>query len=295
MKAGCFIYSDDKKYDKLQECAIRSFVKFHPDIPIFYSSSSTGNFQQNDGIASGYKKLIFSYLIAQERNIEKIIILGADTITCGTLDEFLCDDDTDILTTLDYPYQLRMSFVPTSKINKINIDSISNLILSSSDQDHVNADVICFNNIEALRETINCLKWMRNEYFEQGALNFICNIQNKYTNKIVDGDYQNSNVVYNARSKGNTCERNPIDKPWFKYTNLFRVENKKLFTGTHQNCLKSKQIKIWHYIEGFSGFSNEKVEQSINTWINEGFNQETKDFFTNECDCGDFFKQKFII
>jgi hypothetical protein len=295
MKTACFIYSDNKKYDKMQECAMRSFKKFHPEIPIFYSSSSNKNFQQNEGIPPGYKKLIFSYLIAEQQNIEKIIILGADTITCDRLDEFLSDDSTDILTTLDYPYQLRMSFVSTNQINTKNINSISNLILSSSDQDHVNADVVCFNNSKALKETINCLQWMSNEYYEQGALNFICNVQNKYTSKIVDGDYENSNVVYNARSKGNTCERNPKDKPWFKYTNLFKVENKKLFTGTHENCSKSKQIKIWHYIEGFSGYSDQKIEESINTWINEGFNQETKDFFTNECDCGDFFKQKFII
>ena len=28
MKTACFIYSDNKKYDKLQECAVRSFKKF---------------------------------------------------------------------------------------------------------------------------------------------------------------------------------------------------------------------------------------------------------------------------
>lgn len=32
MKTACFIYSDNKKYDKLQECAVNSFKKFHPKL-----------------------------------------------------------------------------------------------------------------------------------------------------------------------------------------------------------------------------------------------------------------------
>ena len=52
---------------------------------------------------------------------------------------------------------------------------------------------------------------------------------------------------------------------------------------------------MWHYIEGFGCQTNEVFEKNVNSWINEGFNQETKDFFTNKCDCGDFFKQKFTI
>lgn len=52
---------------------------------------------------------------------------------------------------------------------------------------------------------------------------------------------------------------------------------------------------MWHYIEGFGCQTNEVFEKNVNSWIDEGFNQETKDFFTNECDCGDFFKQKFTI
>lgn len=258
-----------------------------------FFSSSTG-LEEFKQIPPGYKKFLFAYLTAKQQNIEKIIILGADTITCSRLDEFLDDNSVDILTTLDYPYQISIAAAPLAQMQSGKINVIFNSILTLSDQDHVNADVVCFNNIEALRETINTLQWMANEYYEQGALNYICNIQNKYTSKIVDGNYENSNVVYNSRSKGNICDTTG-EKPWFKYTNLFKVENNKLFTNIHENCSKSKQIKLWHYCEGFGCQSDELFEKTVNSWINQGFNKETKDFFTNHCDCGDFFKQQFTI
>lgn len=292
MKIACFIYSDNKKYDKLQECAVNSFKKFHPDIDTYvFTSKHEDIFRINN---AAYKKYLFALKVAEELQIKKIIILGADTITCGRLDEFLNDNDTDILTTLDYPYPLQMASVPIAEIKNGQAKSVFHLALSFSNQDHVNADVVCFNNIKALAETINCSRWMINEYSEQGALNYICNIQNKYSSKIVDGDYENSDVVYNARSKGNNNIKIG-ERPWYKYTNLFKVQNNKLYTSTHEYCSKSKQIKMWHYIEGFGCQTKEAFEENVNSWIDEGFNQETKDFFTNECDCGYFFKQKFTI
>jgi hypothetical protein len=294
MKIGCFIYSDSPKYDKLQECAIKSFKKFHPDINIYVYTSSNTEFNELRDVSSGYKKFLFAREVSVQFGIEKIIILGADTITCGRLDEFINNNDSDILSTLDYPYQLSLQTIPCEQVYQGVVNSVSTLALSFSKNDHVNADVVCFNNIKALEEIINCTRWMANEYGEQGALNYICNIQNKYTNKIVDGDYENSNVVYNARAKGNTTAKSG-EKPWFKYTTLFKIEDKKLFTNTHENCLKSKQIKVWHYCDGLGTLNKDNFEKIINQWIENGFNQETKDFFTNECDCGDFFKQKFTI
>ena len=66
-------------------------------------------------------------------------------------------------------------------------------------------------------------------------------------------------------------------------TLLFYVNNNKLFTQDH------KQIKVFHYIEGL-GCQNEQIfidkVNDIHTW----FNQETKDFFTHQCNCGDFYQ-----
>jgi hypothetical protein len=294
MKIGCFIYSDSPKYDKLQECAVKSFKKFHPDIDVYIYTSENKEFNYLTEISSGYKKFLFAAQVAAKFGIEKIIILGADTITCDRLDEFINDDKSDILSTLDYPYRLELQSIPCDQVYKGVVNSISSLALSFSKEDHVNADVVCFNNIKALEEILNCTRWMANEYGEQGALNYVCNIQNKFSNKIVDGDYENSKVVYNARAKGNTTAE-PGDRPWFKYTSLFKVQNNKLYTSTHEHCSKSKQIKLWHYCDGLGTLNQEGFEKIINEWIEKGFNKETKDFFTNECDCGDFFKQKFTI
>jgi len=294
MKTGCFIYSDSEKYDKLQECAVKSFKKFHPDIDVFTYTSSNTEFKEIKKIASGYKKFLFARQVALQYGIEKIIILGADTITCSRLDEFINNNEADILTTLDYPYELFLQSVPCDQVAKGVAFSISHLSLSFSKDDHVNADVVCFNNIKALEDVLNCNKWMCNLYFEQAALNYVCNIQNKHTSFIVDGNYENSNVVYNVRAKGNTTASEG-ERPWFKYTSLFKVYNNKLHTNTHEYCSKSKQIKVWHYCDGLGNLPKEHFESIINDWIEKGFNQETKDFFTNECDCGDFFKQKFTI
>ena len=68
----------------------------------------------------------------------------------------------------------------------------------------------------------------------------------------------------------------------------FYVKDNKLFTQDH------KQIKVFHYIEGL-GVQDENTfiskVNNIHTW----FNQETKDFFTNYCNCDDFFLKPFTI
>ena len=105
-------------------------------------------------------------------------------------------------------------------------------------------------------------------------------------------------VVYNVRSKGVIGTEMIQNGKLVKYgpplegtpspTLYFYIENNKLFT--HDN----KQIKIFHYCEGL-GCQNEQIfvdkVNNFHTW----FNQETKDFFTNECDCGDFFIKQFEI
>lgn len=278
MKTGCFILSDKFKYKKLHECAINSFSHFHPEIHTFSYDYQYQLIDKLQKIPIGIARLYLAYSIFKYENLDKLIILGADTITCSRLNEFIDENNFDILTTLDYPYRL----------------IVQNKIFSKDDEDHVNADVVCYNNINALKEVIEKSMEIRTEYYEQAALNFVCNMQNKFTSKIVDGNYESSNVVYNARAKGNLCA-SANTSPWFKYTSKFKVIDGKLYTGTHENISKSKQIKVWHYCDGLGTYHNESFENKINSWINDGFNQETKDFFTNECDCGDFFKQKFII
>lgn len=284
MKIGCLIFSDNIKYDKLHQCAIKSFCKFHEDVLVF-SIQKTSNIisllsNKLNGTPAGIQKFLIADFLFSEHKLDKIIILGADTITCDRLDEFINDNENDILTSLDYPYQL--------------ITANRTILSSNIKENHVNADVVCFNNKESLKSVIKTCFEIRTEYFEQAALNYICNISKQYKTKIVDGNYNDSGIVYNVRAKGNLCAKTDT-KPWAKYTNKFHVKDNKLFTGTHENVNKEKQIKVWHYCEGLGNLSNSKFTEIINYWINEGFNAETKNFFSEQCDCEDFFKKPFSI
>ena len=66
-------------------------------------------------------------------------------------------------------------------------------------------------------------------------------------------------------------------------TTKFYVENKKLYTQDH------KQIKVWHYVEGLGGRSDEEFNEILNDFKNNWFNKETVKFFTEECGCVEFF------
>lgn len=278
-KTICVMFYTDKRYEKLVNVAKNSFSIFHPKIPIFVYTEEQAEkiFNISKNIPAGIRKYMVALACAKTTNSEKIIILGCDTITCSRLDEFL-DNKEDILCTLDYPYQLRTEY-----------------ICSPDSETHVNADVVCFNNIEALSEVIKC-SFKHKVYYEQGGLNEVLWSNNyNFTNIIVDAPYSISEVVYNAGSKGNFCAVSGT-KPWAKYTNNFYVQDKKLFTGLHENNQKvDKQIKVWHYCDGLGTLSIDSFEKIINWWINIGFNNETKNFFKNVCNAGDFFHLDFKI
>jgi len=87
-----------------------------------------------------------------------MIVLGADTITTSRLDEFIDDDEHDIIASLDYPYTGH-KFRMTEKMN----------LLAKKDFIHVNADVVCFNNIHAIEDTMKF--GTSGPYYEQGGLN----------------------------------------------------------------------------------------------------------------------------
>ena len=75
-------------------------------------------------------------------------------------------------------------------------------------------------------------------------------------------------------------------KPWKPFVDLFFVKNGMLFTGD------GRWIKVWHYCEGFGGTSEENMKRMVDTWVNDLFNEQTKKFFSEACDCGDFFTKK---
>lgn len=274
MKVGCLIYSDHEKYKTLHENAVKSFTTFHPNVELYsfdiFSDCDLLNSIRKEiktPLAAGPYKYKIGEILFEKEKLDKLIILGADTITCSRLDEFLDDNDHDILTTLDYPYDLMIG-----------------IYLLATKDNHVNADVVCFNNKKALQEVLDHYNHNKTHYFEQASLNYICNVQKKFTSKIVD---RSSEVLYNVRSKGNFCAK-PNTVPWSKYMQKYEVVDHKLFTGTHEYMDKSKQIKIWHYCQGFGCINSDEINEIITLFANECFNEETKKFFREICGLKNF-------
>jgi len=291
-KIGCLIYFWGDKYERMGHCALNSFKKYHPDITLHHINEENRNdFKCIEAWNLGHRD--FRYMVAVEimktYQYDKMIVLGGDTITCGRLDEFLDNNEHDILATLDYPYPL--------------IEG--GRLLCPNQETHLNADVVCFNKIAPIVDIIKMTSRFP-EYAEQAALNYVVwSPAYNYSCNIVDGPYIDSSVVYNVRSKGNMClpyeyqdhsattgvppKFPSYEKPWGKYTSKFYVKNDKLYTND------DKQIKVWHYCEGFGAHPSENLKKIMNNYIFKWFNEETKIFFKEQCDCGDFFEKEFTF
>lgn len=294
MKIGCLIYARGAFHERLAFCASRSFKKWHPAIPVIAVKSSeviadieVTESSQEMAMPVGTRKYAVGYRVMKELNLDKLIILGADTITCSRLDEFLDDNEHDILTTLDYPYPL----VTPNYDGKVQGNP------------HVNADVVCFNNAEALKLIVERAH-LHGNYFEQGALNEVCYAgEMKFSSRSVDFPYESSEVVYNARAKGNIIARAGF-KPFYPFVFEFVVKDSKVtipVEATNRlreklNCLtKEKHLKVWHYCDGFGTLNLDGQIGLMNDWFSKGFNEETKKFFKDHCDCGDFFDGEFTL
>lgn len=271
-KIACIILSVGKRYEKLSLVSYNSFLAHNKNIDTYLinekniSEYSSSNYLGKIGI--GILKYMLAYELMKTKNYNKIIILGSDTITCAKLDEFIDDYENDIIATLDYPYRFD-----------------THRAKSPDSETHLNADVVCFNNLQALQDIISA-SMHHPIYYEQGGLNEVVWNSNKYKTKIADYPYKESKVIYNARAKGNIVD-NTGEKPWKKYINQFYVKNNQLFS------YDNKQIKVFHYCEGFGTLREDRFHELLNWWIFSCFNEETKLFFKNICNAGDFFEKRY--
>jgi hypothetical protein len=300
MKIGCFIsqftleggslvVGDATKYDNLAKCAVNSFKKFHPEIDLHYINDTNfmeyyeKYFKSYDLVDHiGIVRYMLAYDIMIQEKYDKLIILGCDTITCSKLDDFV-DQTEDVLATLNYPCQERTEYWTTPIIE---------IRPGVYDHGNINADVVCFNKSEALKKVIDLSIEHFTIFAEQGALNELAWVDKSYSVKIIDFPYPDSDVVYNARSKGvfgtdmikkgvlakhGSLDGQPSPiKHWY-------VKDKKLYTHDH------KQIKCFHFVEGLTGRSMENFNEIINDFKYNWFNQETTNFFSEECGCSEFF------
>ena len=231
----------------------------------------------------GIVRFMLAYDLMIDYGYDKMIILGCDTITCSKMDEFLDNHQDDILATLNYPCQESTEYVTTP---------VFELFPGTYDHGNINADVVCFNNKEALKKVIDLSLEHFTYFAEQGALNELAWVDKSYSVKIVDFPYPTSPVVYNARSKGVfgtnmikkglLAKHGPLDGQ-LAPTRKFYVKDKKLYTQDH------KQIKCFHYVEGLGGRPNEEFNEIINDFKLNWFNKETINFFKEECGCLEFF------
>ena len=323
---GCVIVALGDFYKSLGECAKNSFKKFHPEVELFYIDDESiknygylqsylpGQLSENKGIT----KFRIARDIMREEKLAKLIVLGADTITCSRLDEFMDRNRSDILGTCDYLYPR------TGERGRGDTRWERTL----------NADVVCFNSLAALSLVVKIAP-LHLSHFEQGALNevFFDNsngvtgalIEETHSDMARDGhshpdvrtmgdhflfpqpnEWNSQNVCYNVLSKSTLyLDREdeygnrhldvsiviPMSshKPWKPFVSIFSVDNGKLFTGD------GRQIKVWHYCESFGSLVDTESAELINKWIFEWFNEDTKTFFKDYCGCGDFFEKDYVF
>jgi hypothetical protein len=302
MKIGCLITQvtlpennftlegvDQARYNELAQCSLNSFRKFHPDVELHYVNDSNlpeyyekyfKSFDLVDHI--GIVRYMLAYDMMLQNNYDKMIVLGCDTITCDRMDEFI-NNNEDVLATLNYPCQESTEYWTTPYFE-----------ISPGVYDHgnINADVVCFNNPEALKKVIELSLEHYTYFAEQGALNELAWVDKSYSVKIVDFPYPTSPVVYNARSKGVFGTNMIVNGVLAKHGHLdgqpsplkhFYVNNNKLYTGDH------KQIKCFHFVEGLGGRSDEEFKAIMDDFKYKWFNEDTIKYFKEECGCSEFF------
>jgi hypothetical protein len=352
VRAACLIYFYGKKYEDLGTVALNSFKKHNPEVDLYH----VGDHNINDYKSTKYRdKLstgLFKYMLAAEimatKKYDKMIVLGADTITCSRLDEFLDNNVDDVVVTLDYPHQVNATYILP---NRAYPEVIFSPYIACNTKDpgdirfyfsqvvedrhlpdcvivdylHFNADVVCFNSLEAMREVIKITDTYQKIdegkvtlrpgmelkdapfYAEQGGLNVFCSLclnsgikEFNFSIGFADGPYAAENVkcVYNVRSKGDRNLVEPNDdpdevkreiRPWGPFIKKWVVKDNKMF-----DC-NGKQIKVFHYCDGFEVLDDDTFCKLMNKYIFDWFNEDTKTFFKEQCDCGGFFEKEFTF
>lgn len=287
-----------KSTDFFSYNSINSFKKFHPDIDIHYIT--------NDNFTEYLNKLniteyfdnvglvrihIIKELMKQEK-YTKMIMLGLDTFTCSRLDEFLDDDETDMICSSGPPYLFLKTDNWAPKIVKF---TFNNQVYE--DVDFINADVACFNNYEITELLYNKSLEFWSEHAEQGGMNYLNQNQTSLGIKvnIIDFPYIKSNSLYNVRSKGKANGGNQMYRGnlWdgnykdpnsniignIYPTSTYYIKDNKLYTSDN------KQIKIFHYAEALGFKTKEEYDETIYEIKNMWFNKETMNFLINQCNC----------
>lgn len=294
-KTGCVVYYTDSRYDELAKNVKNSFLAHNGEECDYHQIDYTNQEEYNKSLEyydfapeTFLMQFIYAYEIMKKHNYEKIIVLGTDVIVCNRLDEFLDDNTTPVLATLNYPNQDTTEYwtTPVAQLQLPNGQIVH-------DHLNINADVTCFNSADALQKVIEISMEHYTHFSIQGGLNELAFVDKSYEVKIVDSPYPLSKVVYNARSKGvygtDMIRKGVLAKHGPQYDGQpspikhWYVKDDKLFT--HDD----KQIKCFHFVEGIGGKDLETFKELVNDFKTNWFNDETVAFFKEKCGCNEFF------
>jgi len=285
---------DQGRYDDLAACSVTSFSKWNPDVDLHFINDKNfydyfEKYYDPEYYVNhvGIVKYFLAYFLMLKEGYDKMIVLGCDTITCSRLDEFLDDNDFDILASLNYPSVEETEHwkTPVMEFKDENGNYYRDVY-------NLNADVICFNSSDALKKLLDLSLKHFSHYGEQGGLNELAIVDKSFSVNVVDFPYYTSKVSYNCRAKGvfgtnmivkgKLAKHGPRDGEEAP-TRKFYVKDDKLFTEDN------KQIKVWHYVEGLGGRPDSEFNEIIADFKENWFNEETKKFFIERCDCSSFF------
>lgn len=297
MKIACvFLHITNHEGDNYQKDdffapnAINSFKKWHPNVDIHHITNDNFNSYLKDlNITEYYDSvgLIRVYIIRELfrlKNYDKVIMLGLDTFTCSYLDEFINNDIDDMICSSGPPY----SFLKTEYWAPKVVDG---------DVDFINADVTCFNNFKSADMLIEKSIEFWTNHAEQGGMNYLYQNQDQLNIKvsIVDFSYNKTKSLYNVRSKGIACGGNQMYRGNLyngNYkdpnssvigniypTSTYYVKDNKLFTPDN------KQIKVFHYAEALGVKTKEEYNETLHEMKTVWFNDETKQFLNEQCNC----------
>jgi hypothetical protein len=310
-RAVCVVFHTDDRYEELAHSAKNSFIIHNGEecdyVEVNYKNKAEfeNAFQYYDaGTEAGLMQYIHAYEIMRRYNYEKVIILGSDTITCARLDEFLDDNTTPVLATLNYYIQESTEYWK-SPIIEVTLPEGGKQI----EHLNINADVVCFNSHEALQKVLQLSIEHYGYFSNQGGLNELAWSDKSFEVKIVDAPYPLSKVSYNVRSKGvprtNMIKGGLIANCWphnihgfpqewlverglvdGNTSPIYRwyIQDGKLFTHDH------KQIKCFHFVEGMGGRPANEFNELISDFKTKWFNEDTIKFFKEVCNCNVFFK-----
>jgi hypothetical protein len=305
MKIGCvFLHISNHEGDNYQKDdffasnAINSFKKWHPDIDIHHITNDNFNTYLADlNITEYYDAvgLIRIYIIKEllsQKGYDKIIMLGLDTFTCSYLDEFINNNEDDLICSSGPPYSFFKTDYWAPKVVKFEYDN--NIY---NDVDFINADVACFNNSKIADLLIKKSIEFWTNHSEQGGMNYLYQNQELLNIKvsIVDFPYIKTKSLYNVRSKGEASGGNQmydgrLYSGNYKDTNsivigdtyptsTYYVKDDKLYTNDH------KQIKVFHYAEALGAKTKDEYNKTLDEIKHMWFNKETKEFLKLKCNC----------